>query len=55
MYIRDGDRDIIMQETPELERYSCMECGKTPDIRWNPNSGGRSNCAGGARRPLPRS
>ena len=36
MYIRDVDRDIIMQETPELERYSCMECGKTPYILWNP-------------------
>jgi hypothetical protein len=36
MYIRDVDRDIIMQETPELEHSSCMECGKTPYILWNP-------------------
>jgi hypothetical protein len=36
MYIREVDRDIIMQETPELEHYSCMECGKMPYILWNP-------------------
>jgi hypothetical protein len=36
MYIREVDRDIIMQETPELERSSCMECGKTPHILWKP-------------------
>ena len=36
MYIRETDRDIIMQETPELEHHTCMECGKTPYILWNP-------------------
>jgi hypothetical protein len=36
MYIHEADRDMIMQETPELERYSCMECSKTPYILWNP-------------------
>lgn len=34
MYIREVDRDIIMQETPELERSTCMECGKSPYILW---------------------
>ena len=34
MYIREEDRDIIMGETPELERSNCMECGKTPHILW---------------------
>jgi hypothetical protein len=34
MYIREVDRDIIMQETPELEHSNCMECGKTPYILW---------------------
>jgi hypothetical protein len=34
MYIQEGDRDIIMQETPELEHSNCMECGKTPYILW---------------------
>jgi hypothetical protein len=34
MYIREADRDIITRETPELERTSCMECGKTPYILW---------------------
>jgi hypothetical protein len=36
MYIREADRPIIMHETPELERSTCMECGKTPYILWNP-------------------
>jgi hypothetical protein len=34
MYIREVDRDIIMQETAELERSNCMECSKTPYILW---------------------
>ena len=36
MYIREVDRAIIMQETPELERSTCMECGKAPFILWKP-------------------
>jgi transcription elongation factor Elf1 len=36
MYIRQEDREIIMRETPELERSNCMECGKTPHILWKP-------------------
>jgi hypothetical protein len=36
MYIREADRAIIMHETPELEGSTCMECGKTPYILWNP-------------------
>lgn len=34
MYIREVDREIIMRETPELERSNCMECGKSPYILW---------------------
>ena len=33
MYIRDAERDIIMQETPELERYSCMASGTVGAIQ----------------------
>jgi hypothetical protein len=36
MYIREADRAIIMHETPELEGSTCMDCGKTPYILWNP-------------------
>jgi hypothetical protein len=54
MDIRDGDCDIIMQETPELESYSGMACGKTPALLWTP-TGGRCYCAGSARRPSPHS
>jgi hypothetical protein len=36
MYIREADRTIIMQETPELEGSTCMECGKTPYVLWKP-------------------
>ena len=34
MYIREVDRDIIMEETPELEHATCMECGQMPYILW---------------------
>jgi hypothetical protein len=34
MYMREVDRDIIRQETPELEHSTGMECGKTPYILW---------------------
>jgi len=34
MYIHETDRSIIMQETPELEHTTCMECGKLPYILW---------------------
>jgi transcription elongation factor Elf1 len=36
MYIHEVDRTIIIQETPELERATCMECGKTPYVLWKP-------------------
>jgi hypothetical protein len=40
MYIREADRAIIMQETPELEGSTCMEGGKTPYIlRWVARTG----------------
>jgi hypothetical protein len=34
MYMREVDRDIIRQETPELEHTTGIECGKTPYILW---------------------
>jgi len=36
MYIREADRAVILQKTPEVERSICMECGKTPHILWEP-------------------
>lgn len=36
MYIREADRAVILQKTPEVERSICMECGKTPHILWKP-------------------
>jgi hypothetical protein len=34
MYMREVDRDIIRQETPELEYSTGMECGKTLYSLW---------------------
>jgi transcription elongation factor Elf1 len=36
MFIRESDRPIIMQKTPDLERTVCMECGKVPHVLWKP-------------------
>jgi hypothetical protein len=36
MYIRPENRDIIFHETPELDKETCMECGKEATIIWKP-------------------
>lgn len=40
MYIDNKSKDIIFNETPELEKDICMECGKEPVIIWKPATWG---------------
>ncbi len=53
MYIREADRAIIMHETPELEGSTCMDCGKTPYILWNPAKWGGSRYVESAPKSSP--